>query len=97
MMASDGGTLFCAPGVTTGGTGSHTSVSLGPGFAGVCAAGAWPACGAAACWALAGKASAAVNVRMSVIEDIVRMIKPVEKVRESRLLGFRTAAERTVK
>src|SRR5580698_4928720 len=40
-MASDGGALSVAPGVTTGGTGDQTSVSSGLGLGVVCGAAVW--------------------------------------------------------
>src|SRR6476646_561111 len=41
-IASDGGAVHVAPGVTTAGTGSHTSVSSGYGAGVVCAGADWP-------------------------------------------------------
>src|SRR3982074_514439 len=43
-IASEGGAALLAPGVTTLGTGSHTSVSSGLAVGDCAAVGAWPVC-----------------------------------------------------
>jgi hypothetical protein len=60
-MASDGGALLVAPGVTTFGTGSQTSVSAG--FA-------WPAAGAAAAPCGAGAGACAERPAPSAVEIV---------------------------
>ena len=77
MMASEGAALLDVPGVTIGGTGSHTSVSFGLGFGGVCAAPvagvcAEP-CGAGACRADSGSVSKLNVVTVKIAETFVRM------------------------
>ena len=97
------------PGVTTGGTGSQTSVSFGLGFAGVWrgARRRWlaGACGAAVCCAATGSVSRLTVVTIRMMESVVRMGLTCRSARRQpdrmpdimKTLGFWTAAERPVK